>query len=130
MQIMVTITQNNRNPEMLAAVRRDSLFCLFVLALSHAAAARGFEFAWQARTIFATDSAGEDRVFAHPAAEDGDAKGLREACIGARHVVSTTGRRVQARILSATKENAPRHCRRLLGQALGTHFLINFAASI
>ena len=130
MQIMVTITQNNRNPEMLAAVRRDSLFCLFVLALSHAAAARGFEFAWQARTIFATDSAGEDRVFAHPAAEDGIEKGFRIARPRARHVVSTTGRRVQARILGATKENAPRHCRRLLGQAPGTHFLINFAVSI
>ena len=30
MQIMVTITQNNRNPEMLAAVRRDSFLRVFV----------------------------------------------------------------------------------------------------
>ena len=29
MQIMVTITQNNRNAEMLAAVRRDSFFARF-----------------------------------------------------------------------------------------------------
>ena len=72
----------------------------------------------------------ENRVLAHPAAEDGIEKGFRTARHRARHVVSTTGRRVQARILGAAKENAPRYCRRLLGQALGKQFLINFAASI
>ena len=72
----------------------------------------------------------ENRVFAHPAAEDGIEKGFRIARPRACHVVSTTGRRVQARILGTAKENAPRHSRRLLGQALGKQFLINIATSI
>ena len=95
MQIMITITQNNRNPEMLAAVRRDPFSFAWSVPLTRAACGEQiFQFLCQARTFFAADGSGEDRISTYPAAKDGIEKGFRIPRPRARHVVSTQGRSV------------------------------------